>query len=100
MTESRIEGIYEYADIIAIPTKCPSCGGPVRRDGDFIYCAKPEECRDVRIAGIVHYCHIVGMRGFGKEVVAKAYDAGLLRTPVELYTLIEALLNKALRRAT
>jgi len=70
---------------IALPEVCPSCGGPVRRERDFLYCARPEVCRAATIGAIAHYCSVVGILGFGEKLLSQAYDEQLLRSPVDLY---------------
>lgn len=84
----------EKRDVIAFPTTCPSCGGPVRQEGDFLYCAEPQDCRDARISAVAHYCGTLDILGFGDKLLANAYDEGALRTPVDLYTLTEEKLLK------
>jgi DNA ligase (NAD+) len=74
---------------IELPTECPSCGGPVRQQKDFIYCAKPESCRAAVISALSHYCAAFDILGFGEKLLCQAYDAGLLRSPVDLYLLTE-----------
>ena len=79
----------EGAETIELPTVCPSCGGPVRPQNDFLYCAKPESCRAATISSLAHYCAALDILGFGEKLLAQAYDAGVLRTPVDLYLLTE-----------
>lgn len=70
---------------IEVPTKCPSCASKLRREGGFLYCTKQSSCRSVRVAQITHYARTMDYDGFGAEVVGALYDAGLVRTPVDLY---------------
>ncbi len=74
---------------IAFPTTCPSCGGAVRKEKDFLYCAKPESCRSAVISAVSHYCASLDILGFGDKLLASAYDAGLLKSPADLYALGE-----------
>jgi DNA ligase (NAD+) len=74
---------------IAFPTKCPSCGGAVRKEKDFLYCATPESCRSAVISAVSHYCAALDILGFGDKLLASAYDAGLLKGPADLYALGE-----------
>jgi DNA ligase (NAD+) len=90
----KVEFVSKHAEkkgegqtIIGFPGECPSCGGPVVHDGDFISCADPASCRHARIGAIAHYCAVVDMQGFGEKLLTQAYDAGLLRGLVDLYTL-------------
>lgn len=89
----KVEFVAEHAEqtagveLIGFPQACPSCGGPLEQDGDFIRCAKPESCRMVVIGTIKHYCAVIDIQGFGDKLLAQCYDASLLRSPVDLYTL-------------
>ncbi len=74
---------------IELPTSCPSCGGPVRQQNDFLYCARPESCRAAMISTVAHYCTALDILGFGDKLLASAYDAGALKSPADLYTLTE-----------
>jgi DNA ligase (NAD+) len=75
---------------IDIPTKCPSCGGGVRADKDFLYCAQPSQCRNAVIGQLAHFAATTNMLGFGDVILAGAYDKGFLRRPADFYTLTEA----------
>jgi DNA ligase (NAD+) len=77
------------AETIELPIRCPSCGGPVRQEKDFLYCAKPETCRGAIISAIAHYCAALDILGFGDKLLAQAYDQAVLRSPVDLYLLTE-----------
>jgi DNA ligase (NAD+) len=73
-----------------IPSACPSCGGGVRAEKDFLYCAQPAQCRDSVIGQLAHFAATTNMLGFGEVILAGAYDRGLLRRPADFYTLTEA----------
>lgn len=76
------------------PTHCPSCGSPTRWDGDFLFCSKPESCRTARIGELEHFCSVTELLGFGERLLAAGYDAGVLRSPVDLYTVTAAQLGQ------
>ena len=75
---------------ITIPTQCPSCGGPVHADGDFVYCDHPENCRAAVIGQIAHFLGATGIEGFGDRMLGELYDRKLVRTPADLYALMIA----------
>jgi DNA ligase (NAD+) len=79
--------VPDDAERIVFPESCPSCGGPVVREGDFLYCKDPDSCRDARIGAVAHYCTVLDIQGFGDKLLAQAYDQGMLRGPVDLYAL-------------
>lgn len=75
---------------VPMPTECPSCGGGVRWDGDFLYCAAPRACRSVVVGLLSHFASAVDMLGFGDVILEGAYDRGLLKTPADFYRLTAA----------
>ena len=87
----KVEAVAEHAaegtEKICFPTTCPSCGGPVRRDRDFLYCENPDQCRHATIGALEHFCKVVDIQGFGEKLLAQAHDQGLLESLVDLYTL-------------
>ncbi|WP_394850832.1 NAD-dependent DNA ligase LigA [Pendulispora brunnea] len=74
-------------DPVVIPEQCPSCGSVVRRDRDFIFCSKPSTCKSAVIGQLAHYAATIGMLGFGDAILEHGYNAELLRSPVDFYTL-------------
>lgn len=86
----NLEFVAKPGDVpLEVPTTCPSCGAPVRRDGDFLFCSKPRECRSAVIGQLSHYADCVGMLGFGDSLLAGAFDKGLLKRPADFYLLTE-----------
>jgi DNA ligase (NAD+) len=72
---------------VLLPDACPSCGSAVERVRDVLYCTKPSTCRRAVIGQLAHYASTLEMQGFGDVILEQAYDAGLLRTLTDLYTL-------------
>lgn len=74
-----------------IPTKCPACGGEVsvrqKRDGEFLQCARPQQCVTARLRELEHFAKVVDIQGFGPKIVNQVVDAGLLTTPADYYRL-------------
>lgn len=86
----NVEFVSKPGDVaFELPSSCPSCGGAVRREGDFLFCDKPRSCRSSVIGQLSHYADVVGILGFGDALLAGAYDRGLLRRPADFYTLTE-----------
>jgi DNA ligase (NAD+) len=90
----KVERVVEHSDppaegaeLIAYPTECPSCGGPVRLEGDFLKCERPGQCRDAVIGSIAHYCKVLEIQGLGDKLLEQTYDKKLLRSLVDLYKL-------------
>ncbi|WP_394827127.1 NAD-dependent DNA ligase LigA [Pendulispora albinea] len=72
---------------VPIPEQCPSCGSPVVRERDFIFCTTPNTCKAAVIGQLAHYAATVGMLGFGDAILEHGYNAGILRSPVDFYKL-------------
>jgi DNA ligase (NAD+) len=74
-----------------IPTRCPACNSEAvrrkKRDGEFLFCSKPERCVSARLGELQHFAKVVDIQGFGPKVVTQAVDAGLLSSPIDFYTL-------------
>lgn len=74
-----------------IPTRCPGCNSEAvrrkKREGEFLWCSKPEQCISARLGELQHFARVVDMQGFGPKVVTQAVDASLLSSPVDFYTL-------------
>ncbi len=79
------------AQPFTIPTHCPACGSEAirrkKRDGEFLFCGKPEDCVSARLGELQHFAKIIDIQGFGPKVVTQAVDAGLLSTPADFYAL-------------
>jgi DNA ligase (NAD+) len=72
---------------VVIPGRCPSCGEPVVRERDFLYCTKPATCKRAVLGQLAHFASAIEVLGFGESLLEQAYDAGLLRTPGDFFRL-------------
>lgn len=72
---------------VTLPETCPSCGSPVERERDFLYCTTPRTCPRAVIGQLSHYAATLDMLGFGDNLLEQAYEAGLLRQLSDFYTL-------------
>jgi DNA ligase (NAD+) len=72
---------------VALPSACPSCGSPVERQRDFLYCTEPRNCKHAIIGQLAHFASALDMIGFGGVVLQQAFDAGLVRGPADFYRL-------------
>jgi DNA ligase (NAD+) len=74
-----------------IPKRCPACNSEAvrrkKREGEFLFCSKPEQCVSARLGELQHFAKVIDIQGFGPKVVTQAVDAGLLSSPVDFYTL-------------
>ena len=73
-----------------LPAVCPECGSPVVRDEDgaFMRCTGAE-CPAQRLRNITHFASkdAMDIDGLGAAVVESLVNAGLVRTPADLYYL-------------
>ena len=86
--EKRPEGTRPYH----LPTTCPVCGAPVVReeDGAHMRCTGAE-CPAQRLRTLTHFASrdAMDIEGLGPAVVEALVNAGLVRTPADLYALKE-----------
>ena len=87
--EKRPEGTEPYL----LPKVCPVCGAPVERDEDgaHIRCTGAE-CPAQLLRSLAHFASrdAMDIDGCGPAVVENLVNAGLVRTPGDLYFLDEA----------
>lgn len=88
VVEERPEGTSPYR----FPERCPVCGAPVARDEDgaHIRCAGAE-CPAQLLRTIAHFASrdAMDIEGLGIAVVENLVNAGLVKTPGDLYFLQE-----------
>ena len=87
--ELRPEGTVPYH----LPDRCPVCGAPVVRDEDgaHIRCTGAE-CPAQLLRNLTHFASrdAMDIEGLGPAVVESLVNAGLVKTPADLYRLEEA----------
>lgn len=69
------------------PSSCPSCHSAVVIDGDFLLCSAKEKCQEAVISNLIHFCHVVGLEGFGDKLIRRLYEQKLLRSFTDFYRL-------------
>jgi DNA ligase (NAD+) len=73
------------------PSRCPSCGEPVSRDGDqaALRCTQGRSCPAQRREEIRHFAsrRALDIRGLGDRIVEQLVEAALVRTPADLFRL-------------
>ncbi len=84
----NVEGVVQGGtEPVPIPLVCPSCGSPVHREKDFLFCTTPRTCRRAVIGQLAHFATTCDMLGFGDSILEQCYDAKLLRQPADFYAL-------------
>ena len=73
-----------------LPDRCPECGAPVERDPDgaAVRCTGVE-CPAQRLRTIVHFAsrEAMDIEGLGFSLAESLVNAGLVKTPADLYSL-------------
>jgi len=77
--------------VFAIPAECPECGSAVIRLADeaVARCTGGLVCPAQRKQSLLHFSsrRAMDIEGLGEKLVDQLVDAGLVRTPADLYTL-------------
>lgn len=73
---------------VLIPTHCPSCEKPVKIKDIHLVCDNPN-CNEQAILKIVHWVVNRGMENLAESSIRALYDAGKIKTIVDLYGLKE-----------
>jgi DNA ligase (NAD+) len=91
-----LEGDAEIAahaarDPIAMPTSCPVCGGAVERvEGEVAArCTNGLSCRAQLHGSLIHFVSrkAIDIDGLGEKLLAQLIDAGLVRSPADIFRL-------------
>lgn len=86
VTEKRPEGVKPYY----LPISCPVCGAPVERDEDGAHMrCTGAECPAQLLRNLIHFASrdAMDIDGLGPAAVEALVNAGLVRTPGDLYHL-------------
>ncbi len=84
-------GPREKRDWFEMPAKCPQCGSSVERDpeGAVARCTGGLVCPAQRKQSLLHFAsrRAMDIEGLGDKLVDQLVDAGVVRTPADLYKL-------------
>jgi len=75
-----------------VPTNCPSCGSVLRAEGANLFCtSKQQDCKERALAALAHFVskEACNIQGLARETLEALYDAGLVRSPSDLFRLGE-----------
>lgn len=82
----KIEKVLQPAEP-EIPSRCPSCGGELAWDGDYLCCTNNLECPAQIANTLEHFFRVLGnVDGFGAATVEKLYAHGI-RSVDQIYAL-------------
>ncbi|MBI4699871.1 MAG: NAD-dependent DNA ligase LigA [Deltaproteobacteria bacterium] len=91
---SRRNDVIPYVEEVVLkagpaaepPGRCASCGGPLATEGEYLKC-RAAAC-PARIEGRIHnWIEAVGALQWGEKLVAALVQEGLVREPLDLYSL-------------
>ncbi|MEE2644659.1 MAG: NAD-dependent DNA ligase LigA [Myxococcota bacterium] len=80
---------------IEAPSQCPQCPhlqAPTRVDGDQLFCAYEGRCEAQAASVLSHFVRQMGIEGFGVVWLETLTEAGILKSPADLYRLDKAAL--------
>ena len=87
--EARPDGAAPYV----FPDACPECGSAaVRAEGEVVFrCSGGLVCPAQAVERLRHFASRAAfdIEGMGEKVVAELHEAGLLKTPADIFTLAE-----------
>ena len=84
----NIESVVEPGhEPVLLPTECPICGAPARRDGDILCADHNADCSALTVTRLAHYVSVMKIKGFGEKILVKLVETGLCAAPVDLYDL-------------
>ncbi|MHA1207457.1 MAG: helix-hairpin-helix domain-containing protein, partial [Candidatus Hodarchaeales archaeon] len=69
---------------LKLPTECPSCKSPLKKDGVSLICTNIE-CKGQNIQKIRHWIKTLDIKGLGPRNVEKLYDSNLVKHFTDLY---------------
>jgi len=69
---------------LTLPTECPSCKSPLKKDGVNLICTSIE-CKERDIQKIRHWIKTLDIMGLGLRNIEKLYDSGLVKHFTHLY---------------
>lgn len=84
----NLEKVIEHGDVpVEIPTECPGCGAPTRRENDILLADHRDDCRHARLKQLEHFVSVMEIKGFGPKLLEQLYEAGLVTSLPDFYTL-------------
>ena len=86
--EKLDDPINDTIEPIPFINKCPVCNGKIvlNKNRTFAFCGNPD-CDGKSVGKILRYLKTLDIKGIRESTVKKLYDAGLLRSIPDLYTM-------------
>ena len=87
----HLEAVVTPGEVpVRAPERCPQCPhlcAPARVEGDQVFCAYEGTCEPQAAAVLRHYVSAAKIEGFGDVWLDTLTRLGVLKTPIDLYTL-------------
>lgn len=87
-----VEGLLVPNDAghtFAVPTACPCCKAPLVTDGEYLACVS-NDCPAQEVGSLRRWVEKIGVLHLGNTALNAMYDAGLVATIPDLYTVDQA----------
>lgn len=89
----HIEAVVDPGDLaIEVPTICPSCAAPTRREDDFLVADHAVDCVTAALKRLEHFSAVADIRGLGPKVLEQLFEAEHVREPGDIYLLTKSVL--------
>jgi DNA ligase (NAD+) len=72
---------------LEIPSRCPSCSGPLTMDGEYLVCTNSAVCPAQTVGRIKRYVKELEILEWGETLIEKLVDTGHVKTVADLYRL-------------
>lgn len=90
----RRGGVIPYVELVLktgkslqAPKVCPSCNAKVEQREDFLYCTNPNGCTEAKVGELEHFVKTVGIDSFGRKLLQKLVEEGMVKDAADLYLL-------------
>lgn len=79
--------VERSATPVTAPASCPACGHGVTPDGEYLVCENVASCPAQTVGRIKRYIAGLDIKEWGDTLIERLVEAGLVRTPADLYRL-------------
>lgn len=73
---------------IEIPTKCPACGGEIKKKGTDLFCIN-DDCERKIVRQLIHFCsrEAMNIKGLGKSIINTLVEKNYIENIPDIYNL-------------
>lgn len=84
----KLEEVLEHGDQpVEIPSQCPGCGAPTRRENDVLVADHLKDCRSARLQQLRHFVSEMEIKGFGPKLLEQLYETETVTSSPDFFTL-------------